>query len=289
LSRRFTKYFLDSPLLKLCLSSYPQNVEGKGVETAKDLTIVINISSNSLILQKKTEMQIFYAPDINGKTYILDENESKHCIRVLRMTKGTGVRLIDGKGNLFEGVISNPDSKKCIISITGIIKDFERRNYSLHIAISPLKNPERFEWFVEKSVEIGIDEITPLICRNTEKPGIKRERVNKLIISAMKQSLKSEMTILNEPCLFHEFINTRHPGNLMIAHCGNDPEKKKIEEVYSKGSKALILIGPEGDFSEEEINEAAGKGFKPIHLGQSRLRTETAGIAACHSIYYINQ
>src|SRR5450759_1149903 len=129
-------------------------------------------------------MQIFYAPGIEGETYMLDEKESKHCIRVLRMTKGTVVRLIDGKGNLYEGIISNPDSKKCTIAITGIIKNFEKRNYRLHIAISPLKNAERFEWFVEKSVEIGIDEITPLICRNTEKPGIKPGRVNNLIISA---------------------------------------------------------------------------------------------------------
>ena len=147
-------------------------------------------------------MQIFYAPDITGDTYTLDENESKHFIRVLRMTKGTSVRLIDGKGNLYEGIISNPDQKKCTIAITGIIKDFEKRNYRLHIAISPLKNPERFEWFIEKSVEIGIDEITPLICRNTEKPGIKTERINNLIISAMKQSLKATRTILNDPCQF---------------------------------------------------------------------------------------
>jgi 16S rRNA (uracil1498-N3)-methyltransferase len=234
-------------------------------------------------------MQIFYAPDINGNSYTLDEKESKHIIRVLRMTKGAHVRLIDGKGNLYEGNISSPDSKKCTVVITEIIKDFEKRNYSLHIAISPLKNPERFEWFVEKSVEIGIDEITPLICRNTEKPGIKSERVNNLIISAMKQSLKSVRTILNESCLFSEFINTSHGGTLMIAHCNDEPAKNKIGEVYSKGNDAVILIGPEGDFSEEEIRVAANKGFQPVHLGQSRLRTETAGVAACHSIYFINQ
>jgi len=234
-------------------------------------------------------MQIFYAPDISGNYYTLDEKESKHCIRVLRMTRGTSVRLIDGKGNLYEGSISNPDSKKCTVVITEIIKDFEKRNYRLHIAISPLKNPERFEWFVEKSVEIGVEEITPLISRNTEKPGIKTERVNNLIISAMKQSLKSVRTILNEPCLFHDFINTSHVGTMMIAYCDEKPPKTAIGEVYSKGNDAVILIGPEGDFSGEEIKAATGKGFLPVHLGQSRLRTETAGIAACHSIYYLNQ
>ena len=177
-------------------------------------------------------MQIFYAPGIKGETYILDEKESKHCIRVLRMIKGTGVRLVDGKGNLYEGVISDPNAKKCIIDITGIIKNFEKRNYRLHIAISPLKNPERFEWFIEKSVEIGIDEITPLICRNTEKPGIKTERVNNLIISAMKQSLKASVPVLNDPCPFDNFINLEFKGSRMIAHCNTSFERSKITEVF---------------------------------------------------------
>ncbi|MCX6325370.1 MAG: 16S rRNA (uracil(1498)-N(3))-methyltransferase [Bacteroidia bacterium] len=234
-------------------------------------------------------MQIFYAPDITGDAYTLDEKESKHCIRVLRMIKGTGVRLIDGKGNLYEGIISNPDSKKCTIAITGLIKDFEKRNFRLHIAISPLKNPERFEWFVEKSVEIGVEEITPLICRNTEKPGIKTERVNNLIISAMKQSLKTTKTILNDPCLFNDFVNKDFKGSRMIAHCNDSFKRSKISEVYSKNENALILIGPEGDFSEAEIDYATNKYFIPVHLGLSRLRTETAGVAACHSIYFINQ
>ena len=157
-------------------------------------------------------MQIFYAPNITGDTYTLDENESKHLIRVLRMVSGAGVRLIDGKGNLYEAIIRDPDQKKCTLQITGKKADFEKRNYRLHIAISPLKNPERFEWFIEKSVEIGIDEITPLICRNTEKPGIKTSRVSNLIVSAMKQSLKATLPILNDPCNFTEFIrsNTDH-------------------------------------------------------------------------------
>jgi 16S rRNA (uracil1498-N3)-methyltransferase len=234
-------------------------------------------------------MQIFYAPDINGISYTLDEKESKHLIRVLRMVKGSCVKLIDGKGNLFEGFISEPDQNKCIIEITREIKDFEKRNYRLHIAISPLKNPERFEWFVEKSVEIGIDEITPLICKNTEKPGIKSERVNNIIISAMKQSLKAKKTLLNETSSFKDFINKNLEGTKMIAHCDDFNFRKKISDIYSKKTDSIILIGPEGDFSREEIDTAVKKGFLPVHLGTSRLRTETAGIAACHSIYFINQ
>lgn len=234
-------------------------------------------------------MQIFYAPDIKSDTYTLDENESKHSVRVLRMVKGTLVRLVDGKGNMYEGAILEPDSKKCVISINKIIKDFEKRNYRLHIAISPIKNPDRFEWFVEKSVEIGIDEITPIICRNTEKPGIKVERINNLIISAMKQSLKATKTVLNEPRFFDEFIKSPFNGYRMIAYCDNAIKRSGISEVYSKSGNALILIGPEGDFSNDEVSGALSSGFQPVHLGQSRLRTETAGVVACHSIYFLNQ
>ncbi|MBK7132781.1 MAG: 16S rRNA (uracil(1498)-N(3))-methyltransferase [Bacteroidales bacterium] len=234
-------------------------------------------------------MQIFYAPDISGDKYTLDENESKHIIRVLRMKKGTTVKLIDGKGNLYEGVIDNPDQKHCTIAITGITRDFEKRNYKLHIAISPLKNPERFEWFIEKSVEIGVDEITPVICRNTEKQSIKKERINNIIISAMKQSLKATSTILNEPVTFNEFLTVKADGKFLIAHCNESFTRLKITDVCSKNDNAIILIGPEGDFSEEEIMKASDKGFSNIHLGPSRLRTETAGVAACHSIYFINQ
>jgi 16S rRNA (uracil1498-N3)-methyltransferase len=176
-----------------------------------------------------------------------------------------------------------------LIEITGITRDFEKRNYRLHIAISPLKNPERFEWFIEKSVELGIDEITPLICRNTEKPGIKRDRINNLIVSAMKQSLKATITLLNDPCNFNDFVNKNHTGYCMIAHCNDSLIRSKISQVYTKGENAIILIGPEGDFSEEEIEFATKNSFIPVHLGRSRLRTETAGVAACHSIYFINQ
>jgi 16S rRNA (uracil1498-N3)-methyltransferase len=234
-------------------------------------------------------MQIFYAPDITADLYILNEVESKHIIRVLRMIKGSTIRLIDGKGNLYEGTIENPDQKKCQIRITGIIRDFEKRSYSLHIAISPLKNPERFEWFIEKSVEIGIDEITPLICHNTEKQGIKPERINNIIISAMKQSLKASGTKLNSPATFNDFIKTKPDGKRMIAHCNESFSRSKISDVYNKNEKAVIMIGPEGDFSESEIKKAAENGFRQIHLGMSRLRTETAGVSACHSIYFINQ
>lgn len=234
-------------------------------------------------------MQIFYAPGITGNNYSLDEKESRHCIRVMRMRKGDPVRLIDGKGNLYEGTISNPDQNKCRITITGITPGFEKRNYSLHLAVSPLKNPERFEWFIEKSVEIGVNEITPLVCHNTEKLGVKPERINNVIISAMKQSLKALKTGLNIPAGFGEFIVRPFKGVKMIAHCNENIERKKIPEVCQAGQDALILIGPEGDFTADEIALALDSGFISVHLGLSRLRTETAGIAACYSVYFINQ
>jgi 16S rRNA (uracil1498-N3)-methyltransferase len=234
-------------------------------------------------------MQIFYAPGIIGNYWVLDEKESRHCVRVLRMTEGTPVKLIDGKGNLYEGIINKADPKACEIGINKVISDFEKRNYRLHIAISPVKNPERFEWFIEKSVEIGIDEITPLICKNTEKQRIKPERINNIIISAMKQSLKAGITILNEATSFENFIRKDFKGEKMICHCNSAPERDKIDHEYTKDADAVILIGPEGDFSDNEITRAVAAGFKPVHLGKSRLRTETAGVAACHSIYFLNQ
>jgi len=234
-------------------------------------------------------MQVFYAPGISGSSWSLDEKESKHIIRVLRMKKGDPVKVIDGKGNLYEALIADPDQKRCLLEVISVTRDFENRNYRLHIAISPLKNPERFEWFVEKAVEIGVDEITPLICRYTEKTSVKTERLRSIIISAMKQSLKARATIINKPESFNDFINAVNDGVFMIAHCRGDKARKTIPEVYRKGDNAVILIGPEGDFSEEEIDAAGRRAFIPVHLGSSRLRTETAGIAACHSIYFINQ
>jgi 16S rRNA (uracil1498-N3)-methyltransferase len=234
-------------------------------------------------------MQIFYFSGITGNSCVLDEKESKHCIRVLRMTEGSPVKVIDGTGNLYEGAISRADQKKCEITFYNVIRDFEKRNYRLHIAISPLKNPDRFEWFVEKSVEIGIDEITPLICKNTEKQRIKPDRINGIIISAMKQSLKAGITVLNEVVAFNDLLKKDFQGKKLIGHCNSVGERVKIDHEYEKGDDALILIGPEGDFDENEINGAIAAGFKPVHLGKSRLRTETAGIAACYSIYFLNQ
>lgn len=235
-------------------------------------------------------MQIFYTTDIReDDIHILNEKESRHSVRVLRMKKGDPVRIIDGKGNLFEGIITDPDERGCSVRILNKKENFEKRDYSLHIAISPLRNPGRLEWFTEKCVEIGTDEITPLICRNTEKHNIRTDRLQNLIISAMKQSVKATLTRLNNPAGFNDFISTKRQGKLIIAHCNHRFSRNSIKDIYDKGEDAVILIGPEGDFSEEEILAATERAYCPVHLGPSRLRTETAGIAACHSVYLINQ
>ncbi|MBN2633899.1 MAG: 16S rRNA (uracil(1498)-N(3))-methyltransferase [Bacteroidales bacterium] len=235
-------------------------------------------------------MQVYYAPGIQGHDHhILDTSESRHLVRVLRMKKGAPVFLIDGIGNLYNGVIEDPDQNGCRIAITSVTPDFEKRNYRLHVAISSLKNPERFEWFVEKAVETGIDEISVIICRNTEKANVRLQRLRNIMISAMKQSLKARETIINEPVTFSEFLNTPHSGKLMIAHCYDDSERKKVPDIYNRGDDALILIGPEGDFTRDEVNEAINRNFSEISFGKSRLRTETAGIAACLSVYMLNQ
>lgn len=233
-------------------------------------------------------MQIFFSTEIKGNICRLDKKESRHCLRVLRLSAGSSVKVVDGNGNLIEGYISGPDPASCEITVTNIINNFESRSYRLHMAISPLKNSERFEWFIEKGVEIGIDEITPLICRNTEKPAIKTERINNIIISAMKQSIKAYKPLLNTATTFSDFISSDNPGVKMIATCNKNVARSDIGSVYTRGQEAVILIGPEGDFSDEEMELAAGIGYKPVHLGPSRLRTETAAIAACHSIYFMN-
>lgn len=234
-------------------------------------------------------MQIFYVPGITGEKCVMDRSESWHCIKVMRMSKGDTVFIIDGEGNLYKGLIINPDPDACGINISEITRDFEKRSYRLHIAISPVKNNERFEWFVEKSVELGIDEITPVICRNTEKQRIKSERINNIIISAMKQSIKANRTILNDICSFEDFIKSEPGGIKMIAHCNQGINRIKISDIYKKRNNAVILIGPEGDFTPGELEMSINAGFQSIHLGISRLRTETAGVAACHSVYFINQ
>lgn len=235
-------------------------------------------------------MQLFYAPDITSeKSYVLTEEESTHCIAVLRYKEGQSITLTDGKGSFYEGTIERIAKKQITIAIKKIREVSGDRKYRLHIAIAPTKNIERFEWFLEKATEIGIDIITPLITDNSERKVIRVDRLEKIIIAAMKQSVKAYLPKLNPLTYFNEFVDGNYQGNqLLIAHC-TEINRVLLQKVCIPGNDAIILIGPEGDFSPEEIQKANKNGYTSISLGNSRLRTETAGVVACHTVYILNQ
>lgn len=232
-------------------------------------------------------MQLFYAPDINPDLYNLPEEESKHCIRVLRFKKGDIIKLTDGIGNLFHAELISDNPKKCSLKIIKRETDIDKRGFRLHIAIAPTKNINRFEWFLEKATEIGIDEITPLICDNSERRSVKFDRMEKILISAMKQSLKTYLPKLNPEESFNKFVSNSVVTRKFIAYISNDVTET-LKNSYNKGEDVTIMIGPEGDFSSEEVDRAIHFGFNPISLGKSRLRTETAGLVACHTISLLN-
>lgn len=231
-------------------------------------------------------MHVFYTPDIQTKTE-LPEEEAQHCIRVLRLTAGDEITLTDGKGNFYRAEISAATNKRCLVNIIETIYQEPLWPCHLHIAMAPTKNMDRNEWFAEKATEIGFDELTFLNCRFSERKVIKTERIEKILVSAIKQSLKARLPVLNEMTDFDKFIARDFKGQKFIAHC-YEGEKPLLRDVLQKGEDALVLIGPEGDFSEEEVKKAIEKGFIPISLGKSRLRTETAALVACHTMNLMN-
>jgi 16S rRNA (uracil1498-N3)-methyltransferase len=233
-------------------------------------------------------MQLFYVPNISGAEVTLDEIESKHAIRVLRLQNGFQVQIIDGKGGFYEAEITDANPKKCRLSIVKSTFDFGKKDFHLHIAIAPTKNNDRFEWFLEKATEIGIDEITPLLTSHSERKTINTERLEKILVSAMKQSLKAWLPKLNNLTSIKELVTSNKTENRYIAYC-DDIQKNHLKDLAEKGKDILILIGPEGDFSPEEIQMAMKNGFKVVSLGEARLRTETAGIVACHIVNLANE
>jgi|TARA_B110000902_G_scaffold114961_1_gene135114 16S rRNA (uracil1498-N3)-methyltransferase len=235
-------------------------------------------------------MQLFYNPDLTKETtqITFDKIESRHIVRVLRKKEDAILHITNGKGFLFDAKIIIASDKKCVAEIIEIQEKPKPWNYYLHIAIAPTKNNDRIEWFLEKATEIGIDEITPIICSNSERRIVKLDRFEKIIQSAMKQSLKFTLPKINEPIKFNDFINQDFEGTFCIAHC-EEQEKNSLKSVVNPSEKTTILIGPEGDFSSQEITKALEKNSIPISLGESRLRTETAALVAVQSISFINQ
>jgi 16S rRNA (uracil1498-N3)-methyltransferase len=233
-------------------------------------------------------MHLFYTPDLQDDTYRLSEEESKHCVRVLRLTEGETLFLVDGKGLFCEAVIINAHPKACILNVIDKKNNYGKRDFQLIIGVSPTKNIDRYEWFLEKATEIGIDGIIPLISRYSERKEIKPERLEKVMVSAIKQSIKAYLPVLNPILTFKETIKRPFTGLKFIAHC-NEGEKVLLRDAVEKGKDVFILIGPEGDFSNEEVESAIKEGFVPISLGDARLRTETAALVACHTVNLINQ
>jgi 16S rRNA (uracil1498-N3)-methyltransferase len=231
---------------------------------------------------------LFYTPDISGKTYQLEGPESKHCIKVLRHSKGDILQLIDGKGGWYQAVITDPNPKQCKVEIIKHWNELNSKTFYSHVAIAPTKNIERFEWFLEKATELGVDEVTPIYCDHSERKNVNHERLEKIMISAIKQSQKATLPRLNKMVNFETLISLDRNKERYIAHCamGN---KQHLLHCAKPQSRSLILIGPEGDFSEKEIQVALLHDFVSVSLGDSRLRTETAGLAACHIINLINE
>lgn len=236
---------------------------------------------------KIENMQIFYTPDIAIKPE-LPEEEAGHCIRVLRLSEGDEILLTDGKGCFYKAAISRPHPKHCEVTLLESWKQPALWHFNLHIAVAPTKNMDRMEWFAEKATEIGIDAITCMNCRFSERKEIKTVRLEKILVSAMKQSQKATLPQLTGMTDFKTCVTTPYKGRKFIAHC-EEGTKPLLKQTYHPGENALILIGPEGDFSPEEIELAMAHGFEAISLGESRLRTETAALAACHTIHILNQ
>lgn len=234
-------------------------------------------------------MNLFYTTAIEDGLAILPEDEARHCIQALRHKTGDTIYITDGKGGLYEARIEEAGKKVCTASIQQRLPSAAGRNHHLHIAIAPTKNLARLEWFLEKAAEIGIDEITPLVTEHSERRKLRAARLEKVLVSAMKQSLKATLPKLNDISGFGEFIQKPvEPGmQKFIAYLG-EGVKGRLKDNYEPGRGVCILIGPEGGFSPAEAQAAVDAGFIPASLGPERLRTETAGIVACHTINLLN-
>ena len=232
-------------------------------------------------------MNIFYVSEFDGEEIDLTEEDSWHAAKVLRLKPGDRIVIVDGQGTWCEAELVQTHPKNCHAMIISRSAGHEKRNYTLHVAVAPTKNADRIEWFVEKATEIGIDHITPLLCRKSERKNINNDRLRKVDIAAMKQSLKAYLPFIHNITPCEEFILQPADGKKFIAHC-HSSDLPFMGNLVSKGEAVTILIGPEGDFSAEEVLLAVKNGFTEITLGTSRLRTETAALAACHTVAVMN-
>ena len=237
-------------------------------------------------------MELFYSQDIEGGIVRLNQDESGHCIKVLRHKCGDEISVIDGCGTLYKCRITSDSHKGVEAIVLESQNDWGGHPYNLHLAVCPTKNNDRYEWFAEKACEIGFDTLSPIIGDHSERRILKTPRVEKILVSAAKQSLKAAVPVVNEPVSVKEFIKSRakDEGLKMIAYCFEDERvpRRSIREALEgyDGDQITVMIGPEGDFSKEEAEMALAAGFIPVHLGQSRLRTETAALTAAAAVYF---
>lgn len=235
-------------------------------------------------------MIIFFCNDIRGDHAFFSEEEAKHCTQVLRKKPGDKVQFIDGVGHWYEGIITEAQKRQVAVRITAKHSGTDHTSFSLHIAVSPLKSMDRFEWFLEKATEIGVDEITPIHTEHTERTKLRYDRLEKIILSAAKQCLRTRLPILHELIDFEDFIQkyeTSGPGLRFVPHC-HTANLPHLKNNCKAGADVTILIGPEGDFSLEEVKLAKAHGFQEVGLGANRLRTETAAMVACHTVHLVN-
>ena len=235
-------------------------------------------------------MHLFFTTDIQDGYAYLSEEEALHCAQVLRHKPGDVVHWVDGAGGQYRGVIETLHKKSCVLRIEQREKVGRPRLWRLHLAVAPTKNIDRTEWLLEKAVESGIDTFTPVWCERSERKVIRTDRLEKIAVAAMKQSLQAQLPAIAPPLPFRDFIarQTGSAGQLFIAHCMEDAAKSLLKHNCKPGLDVCILIGPEGDFSEAEVQNALNAGFAPVSLGGNRLRTETAALVACHTVHFIN-
>ncbi len=218
----------------------------------------------------------------------MSEEESRHCVKVLRHVAGDVVNVIDGRGGLYSAKIVEAHQKRVMLEVLSVEENYCELPYRLHLAMAPTKNIDRFEWFVEKATEIGVHSVTPLLCRYSERKVLKPERIEKILLSATKQSLKAYLPVLNPMIDVKKFLEDVDVSQKFIAHCYDGYEKEHLLRCCASGGDVLLMVGPEGDFSREEVDLALASGFQSVSLGDSRLRTETAGVVGCEIVSLVN-
>ncbi len=229
----------------------------------------------------------YFAPNI-ADTLLLPDDEARHCLRVLRTPVGGCISVVDGKGNRYTCHVCSSDPRKASVEIVAVENVLPTWRSHLTVAVAPTKNVDRIEWLVEKLTEMGVDRIVPLLCRHSERKNINTDRLYRIAVAAMKQSLKASLPVIDELTHIADFIGECNDSQKFVAYCADNVDRKILARELAPGTATALMIGPEGDFSTEEIGMALSAGFMPVSLGESRLRTETAAMAAAQTFHVIN-